>query len=156
MVHVVHVSDSYKDGDNHLTINGSNNKKKNKFDMNLMSIDSNNEYDFSSYEYDFKFYVSTAEFHKTIKDLKTFGENITLYITNEEITFLQNSKISENGPGPLPKGFENMNVSYEVKLMNYKKAIRIIENKYKIEFELIEDKNVEKKMSYFGILGSKL
>jgi putative methyltransferase (TIGR04325 family) len=76
--------------------------------------------------------------------------------TNEEITFLQNSKISENGPGPLPKGFENMNVSYEVKLMNYKKAIRIIENKYKIEFELIEDKNVAKKMSYFGILGSKL
>jgi putative methyltransferase (TIGR04325 family) len=78
-----------------------------------------------------------------------FTENI------RTIKFIQTSKLSENGPGPLPAGFQDMNIKYEVSLMNLSKAKNIIQENYDIEFELIEDKNVRKDMSYYGVLASK-
>ncbi len=74
---------------------------------------------------------------------------------SKPIKFIQTSKLSENGPGPLPAGFQDMNIKYVVSLMNLNKAKDIIQENYDIEFELIEDKNVRKDMSYYGVLASK-
>lgn len=61
----------------------------------------------------------------------THGEE-TLYVR-------QNSKLSDNGPGPLPAGFNDDTVGYPAVFVPKSKAEALISNYYDIRFSSVED-----------------
>lgn len=70
---------------------------------------------------------------------------ITRTVFNEKdttITFLQHSRLSENGPGPLPEGFNNKTISYPVTVVSKNEVEKLIKEKYNIRFSTLEDKSI--------------
>jgi putative methyltransferase (TIGR04325 family) len=56
------------------------------------------------------------------------------------ITSIQVSRLSENGPGPLPPGFDDRRVSYPITFASKQEAEKILNEKYEIRFSIKEDK----------------
>lgn len=73
-----------------------------------------------------------------------------------KIKFTQTSKLSSNGPGPLPKGYKDCKIEYEVNIPNYKQIIDLLEENYSIHWvcaeseEMIAPGNI--KFKYLSIL----
>lgn len=59
-------------------------------------------------------------------------------------THIQKSRLKDNGPGPLPIGYVDREVEYPITIVNKLEFKKIIQTKYKILFEIEEDKKVHK------------
>jgi putative methyltransferase (TIGR04325 family) len=57
-------------------------------------------------------------------------------------TFIQTSKLSSNGPGPLPLGYKDCKIQYEVNLPNYNQVIELLEKKYNIQWTCSENEEM--------------
>jgi putative methyltransferase (TIGR04325 family) len=53
---------------------------------------------------------------------------------------IQVSKLSENGPGPLPLGFDDKEISYPITFASRYEVEKILNEKYEIKFSINEDK----------------
>lgn len=60
--------------------------------------------------------------------------------SDKNLISIQVSKLSENGPGPLPLGFRDKSVSYPITFASRREAERILNEKYEIRFLTREDK----------------
>jgi putative methyltransferase (TIGR04325 family) len=70
---------------------------------------------------------------------------ITRTVLNEKdsrITFMQDSRLSANGPGPLPKGFNDKTISYPITVESKNEVEKLLKKKYEIRFTTYEDKAV--------------
>jgi putative methyltransferase (TIGR04325 family) len=68
---------------------------------------------------------------------------ITRTVLNEKdarITFMQDSRLSANGPGPLPKGFKDKTISYPIIVESKNEVEKLLKEKYEIRFETWEDR----------------
>jgi putative methyltransferase (TIGR04325 family) len=63
-------------------------------------------------------------------------------LNDSEKSFIsvQVSKLSENGPGPLPPGFEDRNVSYPIIFASKHEVEKILRERYEVRFSIKEDK----------------
>lgn len=67
----------------------------------------------------------------------------TPFVNNcNNIVSIQVSKLSSNGPGPLPAGYRDINITYPITYASKMAAEEIIKEKYNILFEIAEDKSV--------------
>lgn len=53
----------------------------------------------------------------------------------------QLSKFSDNGPGPLPKGYNDFVISYPIFIMNFNSFISKLKIKYELKFQINEESN---------------
>ncbi|MHB1530106.1 MAG: methyltransferase, TIGR04325 family [Acidiferrobacteraceae bacterium] len=60
--------------------------------------------------------------------------------SDETFISVQTSRLSSNGPGPLPKGFSDRNISYPITFSSKLDVERIISERYDVRFVFIEDK----------------
>ena len=68
---------------------------------------------------------------------------ITRTVLNEKdarITFMQDARLSENGPGALPKGFHDKTISYPITVESKNEVEKLLREKYEIRFETWEDR----------------
>jgi putative methyltransferase (TIGR04325 family) len=82
---------------------------------------------------------------QTIQDLIEVSPRY-LYITrtpfslgNNRVVTIQKSLLSENGPGPLPSGYDDQPLYYPITFEPLSKVEEIISKKYKIIFKLAEE-----------------
>jgi putative methyltransferase (TIGR04325 family) len=66
----------------------------------------------------------------------SFNQNET------NVNFTQTSKLSSNGPGPLPLGYEDCKIEYEVNVPNYNQVIELLEDKYSIQWTCSENEEI--------------
>ena len=83
---------------------------------------------------------------KCLKELTEVGAKY-LFITrtpfgdsDKSLISIQESNLSDNGPGPLPLGFADRTVSYPITFANKHEAEEILNEKYEIRFSIVEDK----------------
>ena len=50
------------------------------------------------------------------------------------VSFTQTSKLSSNGPGPLPPGYKDQIVEYQANIPSYKSVIEVLEKEHRIEW----------------------
>jgi putative methyltransferase (TIGR04325 family) len=62
--------------------------------------------------------------------------------TEASVKFTQKSKLSSNGPGPLPAGYKDCIISYEVTIPNYNQVIELLEKSYSIEWVCSENEEM--------------
>ena len=70
---------------------------------------------------------------------------ITRTVLNEgdkRMTFMQDARLSANGPGPLPKGFKDKTVSFPIVVERKNEVERLLKEKYEIRFEIWEERAV--------------
>jgi putative methyltransferase (TIGR04325 family) len=60
---------------------------------------------------------------------------------DDAVISVQSSMLSENGPGPLPAGFQDREIRYPVTFASKRKAEQLICEAYDIRFRVDEDKN---------------
>jgi putative methyltransferase (TIGR04325 family) len=60
--------------------------------------------------------------------------------SEDSLVSIQVSKLSENGPGPLPVEFSDGNVSYPITFASKHQAERILSERYEIRFSINEEK----------------
>lgn len=58
------------------------------------------------------------------------------------VKFTQTSKLSSNGPGPLPSGYKDCAVKYEVNVPSYNQVIRLLEKDYTIQWTCFENEEI--------------
>lgn len=56
--------------------------------------------------------------------------------------FTQTSKLSSNGPGPLPSQFKDCKIQYEVNVPNYSQVVKLLEDKYEIQWTCSENEEM--------------
>jgi putative methyltransferase (TIGR04325 family) len=57
-------------------------------------------------------------------------------------TFTQTSRLSSNGPGPLPSKYKDCKIQYEVNVPNYSQVIELLEEKYSIQWTCSENEEM--------------
>jgi putative methyltransferase (TIGR04325 family) len=60
--------------------------------------------------------------------------------SKESLVSIQVSKLSHNGPGPLPSGFDDRDVSYPITFASKYEVEKILAERYEIRFVINEDK----------------
>lgn len=58
---------------------------------------------------------------------------------DDDIVSKQTSKLSSNGPGPMPDGFKDMDVAYPITYASKKAVEKLLSEKYEIRFSIAED-----------------
>lgn len=84
------------------------------------------------------------KFLKALADLRAKNIFITrtpLSDSAESLVSVQASRLSENGPGPLPPGFDDKRIAYPITLISRRAVERVLTEKYRIVFSIQEDKN---------------
>jgi putative methyltransferase (TIGR04325 family) len=70
--------------------------------------------------------------------------------------FTQTSRLSSNGPGPLPSEYKDCKIQYEVNVPNYRQVVQMLENKYSIQWTCSENEEMvgpdNSKYQYLSIL----
>ena len=61
---------------------------------------------------------------------------------NTKAIFIQTSKLSSNGPGPLPSKYKDCKIHYEVNVPNYSQVIELLEDKYSIQWTCSENEEM--------------
>lgn len=56
--------------------------------------------------------------------------------------FTQTSKLSSNGPGPLPSKYKDRKIKYDVNVPNYSQVVAMLENKYSIQWTCSENEEM--------------
>ena len=56
--------------------------------------------------------------------------------------FTQTSKLSSNGPGPLPSKYKDCRIQYEVNVPNYSQVVELLEDKYSIQWICSENEEM--------------
>jgi hypothetical protein len=73
--------------------------------------------------------------------------------------FIQTSNLSSNGPGPLPLGYKDCRIQYEVNLPNYNQVIELLEEKYNIQWTCSENEEMvgpdNSRYQYLSILARR-
>jgi putative methyltransferase (TIGR04325 family) len=97
---------------------------------------------------------------KSLRELTEVGApnmfitRIPLNDSEKSLISIQVSKLSENGPGPLPLGFDDRNVSYPITFTSRHEVEKILREKYEIRFSINEDKGTfsagKNKVDMFG------
>jgi putative methyltransferase (TIGR04325 family) len=59
-----------------------------------------------------------------------------------ELSMIQKTRLKDNGPGSLPEGISDAEVSYPVKFVNKELFIKTLSSQYRIICEIEEEKNV--------------
>ena len=62
--------------------------------------------------------------------------------TETNVNFTQSSKLSSNGPGPLPSGYKDCKIEYEVNVPSYNQVIRMLEENYTIQWTCSENEEI--------------
>ena len=105
-------------------------------------------------QYEFELAISSCAFQYTPNPLfylnqilemrikKLFFTRNCLTVSNSKIHFKQLSKLSSNGPGPLPPGFEDRIVSYPSIFTPLSVFENAIQNHYEIKVKFLEDKGI--------------
>jgi len=62
--------------------------------------------------------------------------NVPLVLSSRPIITVQNSKLSENGPGALPENFENRNVKYPITYIPKLSFEKLLFDKYELRFKI--------------------
>lgn len=57
---------------------------------------------------------------------------------NTKAIFTQTSKLSSNGPGPLPANYSDRNIQYQVNIPSYSQVVHLLEEKYNIQWTCSE------------------
>jgi len=66
----------------------------------------------------------------------------TPFSLDEEVLGIkQFSKLSSNGPGPLPHGYQDTTITYPIYIVNLFKFLTKFDNIYKFEFKVLEESN---------------
>ena len=76
--------------DTQLHITAFSNMKQSKFTVNLMDME-NEKLTVEDQAYPCTIYMKTSEFHKVVKDLKEFGDSVTLQINPSRVGFITES-----------------------------------------------------------------
>ena len=105
-------------------------------------------------QYEFELAISSCAFQYTPDPLfylnqilemrikKLFLTRNCLTLSNSIIHYKQLSKLSSNGPGPLPPGFEDRIVSYPSIFLPLSVFEKVIQNYYEIRVKFLEDKGL--------------
>jgi putative methyltransferase (TIGR04325 family) len=83
------------------------------------------------------------EFLKTLTQVGAkyiFITRTPLHDSEDNIISIQVSRLWENGPGPLPSGFEDKNVSYPITFASRREVEKILAETYEIRFSIKEEK----------------
>jgi putative methyltransferase (TIGR04325 family) len=76
--------------------------------------------------------------------------------SDTKVKFIQTSRLSSNGPGPLPIGYKDCKIGYEVNVPNYKEIIDLLEENYNIQWVCAESEEMfgpsNSKFKYLSIL----
>jgi hypothetical protein len=76
----------------------------------------------------------------------------------KELILVQKSSLSDNGPGPLPKGFQDGSAQYPVTFVRKEKFEEILNRNYSIDLMINEDKGTDKaavpSIDMYGYFGS--
>ena len=56
--------------------------------------------------------------------------------------FTQTSKLSSNGPGPLPEKYKDCRIQYEVNVPNYSQVVELLEDEYSIQWTCSENEEM--------------
>ncbi len=71
-------------------------------------------------------------------------------------SFTQTSKLSSNGPGPLPSKYKDCKIKYEVNVPNYSQVVELLEDRYSIQWICSENEEMvgpdNSKYQYLSIL----
>jgi putative methyltransferase (TIGR04325 family) len=70
-----------------------------------------------------------------------FVTRIPLSESDKSVISIQVSKLSENGPGPLPAGVDDRNVSYPITFSSRHAVEKVLRERYEIVFSINEDKD---------------
>ena len=75
-------------------------------------------------------------------------------IFENKIITIQVSKLSDNGPGPLPSGFQDKHILYPITFISLIDVENLLLEKYEIRFLMNEDKAIHQfdkiNIDYFG------
>ena len=73
--------------------------------------------------------------------------------------FIQTSKLSSNGPGPLPLNYKDCKIQYEVNLPSYSQVVELLEDKYSIQWTCSENEEMvgpnNSRYQYLSILARR-
>jgi putative methyltransferase (TIGR04325 family) len=76
--------------------------------------------------------------------------------TEASVKFTQRSKLSSNGPGPLPASYKDCIIGYDVTIPNYNQVIELLEKNYSIEWVCSENEEMmgpnNSRFKYLSIL----
>jgi len=99
---------------------------------------------------------------QTLNDLLSTKPKIVLISrtpfnrTETNVEFTQFSKLSSNGPGPLPSGYKDCKVAYKVNLPSYKQITEVLEENYIIQWTCSENEEMigpdKSRYQYLSIL----
>ena len=84
------------------------------------------------------------KFIKALADLRArhiFITRTPFGDSGDSLVSVQTSRLSENGPGPLPPGFDDKRVTYPITLISRRAAEEVLSERYRIVFSIQEDKN---------------
>ena len=97
---------------------------------------------------------------KSLRELTEVGApnmfitRVPLNDSEKSFVSIQISKLLENGPGPLPLGFDDRSVSYPITYASRHEVERILRERYEIRFSINEDKGTfsagKNKVDMFG------
>lgn len=62
--------------------------------------------------------------------------------SGEDVISVQRSRLSANGPGPLPSGFTDVEISYPITYLSTAKVEEILSQKYEVRFKIEEERGV--------------